>query len=124
MAEEKRGGLERLSIGYIIIAFAVAILVGWTAGDWWLVIPVMLLLAGGFYVVLGFAIRPSEAMLRETRRNSSYYAFWGGTLGIIGSIWLLNRQYPGNGVLLVVLFIVWVGAVVMVLSFGRSRPVA
>jgi len=122
MAEEKRGGLESLSIGYIIIAFAVSVLVGWAAGDGWLVIPVMLLLAGGFYVVLGFAIRPSEEMLRETRRNSSYYAFWGGTLGVIGSIWLLNRQYPGNGVLLVVLFIVWVGAVVMVLSAGKPRP--
>lgn len=124
MAEEKRGGLENLSIGYIIIAFAVSILTGWAAGDWWLVIPVMLILAGGYYIVLGFVIKPSEAMIRETRRNSTYYAFWGGTLGILGSIWLLNRQYPGNGVLLFVLFIVWVGAVVMALSARRPKPVA
>jgi len=117
----RRSGIESLSIGYLIIAFAVSILISWLAEDWWLLIPTFMLLAGGFYVVLGIAIRPSEQVVKKGYRSSSYYVFWGGTVGLIGTIWLLNMEFPGNAVLLVVMFILWVGIVAVVLSLGRFR---
>jgi hypothetical protein len=47
--------------------------------------------------------------------------FWGGTIALVGAIWLLNRQYPGNVPLLIVLFLVWVGLFAIVLSLPRLR---
>ena len=105
----------------MLIAFAVAVLIAWWAADWWLVIPVFMVEAGVFYLVLGIVISPKEAGIPRQKMDAYYYAFWGGTLGLLGAIWLLNRQYPGNVPLLVVLFIVWLGGIAVVLSLPRLR---
>jgi len=120
MSSSKRSGYESLSVGYLIIAFAVSIAIAWTLDDWILVSPVFLLEAGVFYAVLGMYTRQREQDPKAAS-SSSYIIFWGGTLALVGAIWLLNRQYPGNVPLLIVLFLVWVGLFAIVLSLPRFR---
>jgi len=121
MDTQRWSGLESLSIGFLLIAFAVAILIGWQSADWWLVVPVFMIEAGVFYLIVGILTRPVEAGRSKQGRESLYYAFWGGSIGLLGTIWLLNRQYPGNVPLLIVLFILWLGGIAVVLSIPRLR---
>lgn len=117
----KRSGLESLSVGYLLIAFAVSVLLAWQFADWWLVIPFFLIAAGIYYVMIGVLTGPGEGERRRAMRDAYFLGFWGGTLGLIGIIWLINRQFPGNVPLLFVIFVIWIGAVVLVLSLPRLR---
>ena len=120
MSSSRRSGYESLSIGYLIIAFAISIAIAWSLADWILVVPVFLLEAGVFYAVIGIYIRQREQDPKAAS-SSSYMIFWGGTIALVGAIWLLNRQYPGNVPLLIVLFLVWVGLFAIVLALPRLR---
>jgi apolipoprotein N-acyltransferase len=120
MSSSRRSGYESLSVGYLIIAFAVSIAIAWALADWILVIPIFLLEAGIFYAVLGVYTRRKEQEPKAAS-SSSYIIFWGGTIALVGAIWLLNRQYPGNVPLLIVLFLVWVGLFAIVLALPRLR---
>jgi surface polysaccharide O-acyltransferase-like enzyme len=120
MSSSRRSGYESLSVGFLIIAFAISIAVAWALDDWILVIPVFLLEAGVFYAVLGVYMRQREQDPKAAS-SSSYTIFWGGTIALVGAIWLLNRQYPGNVPLLIVLFLVWVGLFAIVLALPRLR---
>jgi len=116
-----RSGLESLSVGYLLIAFAVSFLLAWQFADWWLLIPFFMIAAGAFYVILGMLYRPGDAVRRRGMRDSSYHVFWGGTLALVGLLWLVQRQFPGNVPLLIVIFILWVGGVAVVLALPRLR---
>lgn len=116
-----RSGLESLSIGFLLIAFAVSVLLAWQFADWWLLIPFFLIAAGVFYVIIGMVYSPAEGQRRRGLRDSSFHIFWGGTLSLIGVIWLMNRQFPGNVPLLLVIFVLWIGGVALVLSLPRLR---
>lgn len=121
MNGQRRSGLESLSIGFLLIAFAVAILISWLTDDWWLLIPVFMLEAGAFYMIVGGLSRSKEPGASREQREAFYHVFWGGTLVLLGAIWLLNRQYPDHVPLLIVLFILWLGGIVVVLSLPRLR---
>jgi len=114
-------GYESLSIAALVIAFAVAVLVAWIAGAWILIIPVFLIEAGMYYVVLGLLTRTEDQKVRPTLRNAMYFIFWGGTLALIGVEWLAAGTFPGNGVLLFVIFILWIGVFALVLSLPKMR---
>jgi hypothetical protein len=120
MASSRRSGYESLSAGFLLIAFAVSILIAWLADDWILIVPVMLIEAGAFYLALGAVLRRGEADAKRAKA-STYNIFWGGTMAIIGVLWLFNRQYPDNAILLVVVFILWMGGVAIVTSLPRLR---
>lgn len=121
MESSKRSGYETLSIGYLLIAFAVSFLIAWVADDWILLIPIFLLASGVYYFALGAMVQPTEKGVKPSMRDSVFYLFWGGTLVLVGAIWLLNREFPGNVPLLVALFIIWVGAYIVVLSIPKLR---
>lgn len=104
-----------------MMAFAVALLIAWWVADWWLLIPIFMIEAGGFYLALGAITSPRDSAATRDRREAIYFIFWGGTLGLLGAMWLLNRQYPGNVPLLIVLFILWLGGVVVIMSLPRLR---
>ena len=116
-----RSGLESLSVGYLVIAFAISFLLAWQFADWWLLIPFFLIAAGPFYIVLGFVYRTSDARVRRGMRNAPYSVFWGGSLALIGILWLVNRQFPDNVPLLLVVFLLWIGGMAFVLAFPRLR---
>lgn len=84
-------------------------------------IPVFLLASGGYYFVLGMLVQPSEKGVKPSMRDSVFYLFWGGTLVLVGAIWLLNREFPGNVPLLVALFILWIGAYIVAMSIPKLR---
>lgn len=116
-----RSGFESLSVGYLMIAFAISFLLAWQFGDWWLLIPFFLIAAGPFFVALGFIYRPGDAVRRRGMRDAPYNIFWGGTLALVGLLWLAQRQFPGNIPLLIVIFILWIGGVALVLALPRLR---
>jgi len=115
-----RSGYESLTIGYLLIAFAASLLIAWAAADWWLLLPIFMIAAGAFYVLLGATTRPPEPGKRSYT-SGAYNVFWGGTIMLLGVIWFLNREYPDNVPLLVAIFIIWVGAVAVALSLPRLR---
>jgi hypothetical protein len=120
----KRSGLESVSIGFLLIAFAVSVLLSWTFDSWWLWIPFFLIASGAYYLVMGVVYRPGEGLKRSAMRDSLFYIFWGGTLGLIGVEWLINRQFPGNVLVLLVIFILWIGGIVILMSLPRLRGTA
>jgi apolipoprotein N-acyltransferase len=115
MESSRRSGFEGLSIGFLIVAFAVSLLAAWALDDWILTIPIFLLAAGIFYVALSFLVDKSS------QKISPYYLFWGATIAILGGMWLINRQYPGSLTLLVIVFILWIGLMAVFLSIPRIR---
>jgi hypothetical protein len=40
---------------------------------------------------------------------------------IVGAMWLLNMQYPGSFPLLAIVFIVWIGVFIVVMSVRRAK---
>lgn len=117
----RRSGYESLTVGFMFIAFALSLLIAWAIDDWWMFIPVMLILAGLFWLLISFTMRPGGRFERPGKREMPYFAFWGATLALLGSIWIINDQYPGNAVMLVAMFLIWIGVVVVALSLGRFR---
>ena len=109
-----------MSIAVLLISFAVAVLVAWLASAWILVIPVFMIEAGMYYVVLGLLTRGMETS-RSSKGNGMFFIFWGGTLALIGIEWLAAGTFPGNGVLLFVIFILWIGVFALVLSLPKMR---
>ncbi len=105
----------------MVVAFAVSILVAWMMEDWWLLIPLMLILAGGWWVLIGLMMRPGPLGGGSGIGAVSYFVFWGATLVLLGAIWFLNDAYPGNGVAWIALFLIWIGAMALGLSFVRLR---
>lgn len=114
-------GYESISIAVLLISFAVAVLVAWLAGAWILVIPLFLIEAGMYYVVLGLLTRPGEQTAKSSLRNSMFFIFWGGTLTLIGVEWIAVDTLKLNGVLLFVIFILWIGVFALLLSLPRLR---
>lgn len=121
MQASRGSSVEGLSVGLMIIAFAVSILLAWVMGDWWLFIPLILILAGVTWAGLGLVARQAEITARGRRSDTTYYFFWGATMALFGAIWLVNDQYPGNMPGLLVLVLVWIGAVVVVLSVKKKK---
>ncbi len=114
-------GYESVSIAVLVIVFAVAVLVAWMSGHWLNIIPVFMIGAGMYYAVLGIVMRGGEQLARPELRNSMFFVFWGGTLTLIGVEWLAAGTFELNGVLLFVIFILWIGIFALILALPRMR---
>jgi hypothetical protein len=114
----RRRKLWGLSAGYLAIAVAAAILVAWAVGIWWYFFPV-LFIAWGVYG-LGLTVLVGSGVTTESRSFFLYNLLWGGVLTIVGVELIVNDLYPGNVVLLVVVFIVFL-AVVAFIGYGVGR---
>jgi len=113
MVSPSRSSYESLTLGFMLVAFAVSLLLAWALEDWWLLIPIFLIAAGAYYCVTTAATR--------VEKDRPYKLFWGGTMALIGVLWLVNMEFPRNMVLLVVVFILWVGFFAMSLAVARMR---
>jgi hypothetical protein len=114
----RRRKLWGLSAGYLAIAVAAAILVAWAVGIWWYFFPV-LFIAWGVYG-LGLTVLVGSGATTENRSFFLYNLLWGGVLTIVGVELIVNDLYPGNVVLLVVVFILFL-AVVAFIGYGVGR---
>lgn len=119
MAEEARvRNRSGLAFGYLIICAAVAILISWYLDVWWYFFPIMMI-AGGIYLLV-----ISLMTSRASGKGGSVFVFmllWGGILLILGMEWIVNDLYPGNVVFLVIIFMVFVGAVALIGYLIRGR---
>lgn len=116
----RRGGLQNIAAGFMIIAFAVAILIAWM-GSWWMFFPIILLEVGAFYTALGLLMRASADPNQRGPTSSSYYVFWGPTLVVLGLMWVLSAETDVSGVLLLVIFLLWIGVMAVLLSMFKPK---
>jgi len=114
-------GYESVSIAVLVIAFAVAVLIAWLSGHWITLIQVFLIEAGMYYVILGLLMYMGEQMVKPSLRNAMFFIFWGGTLALIGIEWIAAGTFNLNGVVLFVIFILWIGVFALMLSLPRMR---
>lgn len=114
-------GYESMSIAVLVIAFAVAVLIAWLSGHWINLIQVFLIEAGMYYVVLGLLMHTGEQMVKPSLRNAMFFIFWGGTLALIGVEWIAAGTFNLNGVVLFVIFVLWIGVFALMLSLPRMR---
>ena len=114
-------GYESVSIAVLVIAFAVAVLIAWLSGHWINLIQVFLIEAGMYYVVLGLLMHTGEQTVKPSLRNAMFFVFWGGTLALIGVEWIAAGTFGLSGVVLFVIFILWIGVFALVLSLPRMR---
>lgn len=109
-----------LNAAAALISVAVAIVVSYALNNWWVFIPVLLLEVGLFLLVLGLSLgRPGPGM-PWTRSDSNYYLFWGNLLTAIGGLSVLNTFIPGNVVILVVVFLIWMAIFALLFSIRKK----
>ncbi len=111
--------LTSLTVSYLMIAIAAAILVAWITEDWTLFIPSMLLLGGVFATFVGFRQR-TGAFDRGRSNDGNFLMFWGTLLVAFGIIWSINYAYPGNVLFLVIGFLVWLGLAVLLFTIRKK----
>ncbi|MHC1681271.1 MAG: hypothetical protein AB9860_08565 [Methanomassiliicoccales archaeon] len=111
--------LTSLTISYLIIAIAAAILVAWIAEDWTLFIPSMLLLGGIFATFVGFRQR-TGGFDRRRSNDGNFLMFWGTLLVAFGIMWAINSAYPGSAFFLIIGFLVWLGIAVLLFTIRKK----
>lgn len=121
MEQPRRGNLQTVAAGFMIIAFAVSLLAAWMIGAWWIFFPIILLIIGGFYTALGLVMRSGVDPGRRGPTSSSYFVFWGPTLVIIGIMWVLAAETDISGALLIILFLLWIGVMAVLLSVFKPK---
>jgi hypothetical protein len=105
-----------------LLSVAVAILISYAANNWWLFVPVILLEAGMFVLVLGLSLGRPRPGMPWTRSDSNYYLFWGNLSAAIGALLILNTVISGIAVILFVIFLIWMAAFALLFSIRRKRP--
>ena len=110
--------LTSLTVSYLIIATAAAILIAWIAEDWTLFIPSILLLGGIFATFIGFRQR-TGGFDRRRSNDGNFLMFWGTLLMAFGTMWAINYAYPGNVLFLIIGFLVWLGLAVVLFTIKK-----
>lgn len=99
---------------------AVAILISYALNNWWLFLPVILLEMGIIVLALGTSVgRPAPGM-PWTKSASNYYLFWGNMLTAIGALLILNTFLPGNAIILIIVFLIWMAVFALVFSMRKK----
>jgi len=119
MNDRASATLTSLTVSYLIIATAAAILIAWITEDWTLFIPSMLLLGGMFATFIGMRQR-SGTLDRRRSNDGNFLMFWGTLLIAFGVIWAINYVYPDNVLFLVVGFLVWLGLAVILFTLKKK----
>jgi len=111
--------LQGLTAGAAFIIVALAIMIGWGTGDWWMMFPALLLGFGAFGILMGAAIATTGRTNRYARADSSYAYVWGGLLALLGIAWLINGVVPNIAPLIIILLLLFIGIVILVLSYSK-----
>jgi hypothetical protein len=113
------GSHAGLTVGFVLIAAAVAILVGWATNNWFYLVPIFLLELGVFVLVLGALSKTSQD--RQGRSWMMYMFLWGGVMVMLGALLLLDNFFPGNVPVLIAVFLIFSGAIAILAYFARLR---
>jgi hypothetical protein len=60
--------------------------------------------------------------MSHARSASNFYLLWGNLLAVIGALLLLNTFFPGNVIILLVVFLVWFAVLALLFSMKRKTP--
>jgi hypothetical protein len=105
-----------------LLSVAFAIIICYAMDNWWLFVPVLLLEMGLVVLVLGLSVGRAGSGMPWTRSDSSYYLFWGNLLAVIGALLIVNILFPGNALMLIVAFLIWMGISALLFSIRRKAP--
>jgi hypothetical protein len=121
METSRVGGGSRtgLTVGFVLIAAAVAILIAWVTANWFYLVPIFLMELGVFVLLLGGVSAKSQD--RQGRSWMIYMFLWGGVMVMLGSLLLLNDIFPDNVPVLIAVFLIFTGAIAILAYFVRSR---
>ena len=121
MEASRVGGGSRtgLTVGFILIAAAVAILIGWATGRWFYLVPVFLLELGALVLSLGVIFGGSPD--QKGRSWKIYMFLWGGVMVMLGGLLLVNDLYPDNVPVLIAVFLIFSGAIAILAYMVRPR---
>lgn len=107
-----------LTVSYLIMATAAAIMIAWITRDWTLFIPSMFLLGGVFATFIGYRQRRS-GLDRRRWNDGNFLMFWGTLLMAFGIVWAINYAYPGNVLFLVIGLLTWLGLAVLLFTMRK-----
>jgi hypothetical protein len=115
----REGGQTGLTVGFVLIAAAVAILIGWGTGRWFYLLPVFLLELGAFLLVLGAVYGKGQG--HQGRSWTLYMFLWGGIMVMLGALLLLNDVFPNNVPVLIAVFLIFSGVIAILAYLSRTR---
>lgn len=101
-----RVGLASVSAAVVLLTVAVATLASWFEDDWFLFLPILMVGVGAYIMLVGLSDHSMTAD-RFKYAHGSFLMFWGSLLALIGLVLLVNHYYPGNGIWLFVIVLVW-----------------
>lgn len=120
MAEQvTRRDYTGLTVGFVLIAVAVSILVAYSLNKWWYFVPIFLIFAGFFGLLRGVLVARGD--IKESRSTTTYLFTWGGIMVIIGALLVVNDVLPGNLVVLIAVFLVFVGGLALAIFGLRGK---
>ncbi len=111
MAVTARRSLRGLTAGVLLISLAVAIIIGLAIDKLWYFVPLFLIFVGVYILALG-ARRMGAG--RESSSARIYVLTWGGIMALFGAFLIVNDIAPGNLILMIALFLVFLGAIAII----------
>ncbi len=112
---------QGLTAGALFMLIAIAILVAWSTGDWWLIIPILLIGGGLIAILIGISISATAPGRGFGFSDSSYMLVWGGILTILGVAWLINATVPDAAPLLIAIVLLFIGGAIVGISLTRKN---
>ena len=108
-----------VSAAVVLLSVALAIIISYSLDNWWLFVPLILLEIGIYILFIGLTIgRPVKGM-SWTKSDSNFYLFWGNLLSAVGALLILNNFFPGNVIILVVVWLVWFAVFALLFSIRK-----
>lgn len=119
----KRVNTVALSAGVLIVALAVSFLAAYLLNNLWYFIPFMMLIYGGWTVVVG-AMNINKDISKYARADMVYNLFLGVILMAFGVAWMLYLFYPDQFVPILLVFVIIIGVAIVIANVVRAKKKA
>lgn len=114
----RRRNLSGLTAGYVLIALAVSILIGYSIDKFWYALPIFMIALGAYVIFLGTLPRTPG---RDVRSGMIYTLTWGGIMAVLGVLLITNDLLPNNAIVLIAVFLIFLGAIAVVAFATRPK---
>jgi hypothetical protein len=115
-----RVGLASVSAAVVLLTVAVATMASWFEDDWFLFLPILMVGIGAFIMLVGLSDHSTTAD-RFKYASGSFLMFWGSLLTLIALVLLVNHYYPGNGIWLFVIVLIWLAISALLFTMRPKR---
>ena len=114
----RRRNLSGLTAGYVLIALAVSILISYSIDKFWYALPIFMIALGAYVIFLGTLPRTPG---RDVRSGMIYTLTWGGIMAVLGVLLITNDLLPNNAIVLIAVFLIFLGAIAVVAFATRPK---